>query len=118
MRCLAAFLFASVFFEIIPAAMACSPPTDGWVGSVVASPVPGKLTPKGTAQLKVDLSESRYDGQGRITLRVLEVVDGKFSGDSIRLNVTNVDHCNSYLSMDFVGDSYITVLPMKFSDGE
>jgi hypothetical protein len=104
--------------------MACSPPNpdvDYEVASVTSS-VPAKNVPTGAIQLKIDTSDyakiSRdFSDDQRGVLAVEQVLNGKFVGSNILLNATNVDDCNSYFTP--MGKySYITVLPMKYSDSK
>jgi hypothetical protein len=103
---------------------ACSPPAPDqtWEQASVTSSVPAKNGAKGAVQLKVDTTDYAQMGRkaaetGRVNLRVKEVITGEFSGSTILLNTSNVDDCNS--SFEPTGkDSYITVLAMKYADGD
>jgi hypothetical protein len=84
--------------------------------------VPAKTVPRGATQLKVEAPDYQQIGAamanvGKITLRVKQVLNGKFSDPTVRLNTTNVDDCNSWFEPQ-AGDFFITVLPMNYSDGE
>jgi hypothetical protein len=122
MKLLALFFFTLVVSANSTPALACSPPHADFVGAAVTSSRPAKNVPNGAIQLKVDTSNlnkiiREYSDDGRITLLVKEVLNGQFAGSSIRLNATNVDDCNSNF-MPMREYSYITVLPMKYPDGE
>lgn len=115
--------FAGLCFANSPAS-ACSPPSpDSPIYSAsVTSAVPAKVAPAGAIQLKVQAQDAAQMGAaifnfGKITLRVKQVVNGKFSDPTLLLNTTNVDDCNSHFEPQ-VGDFFITVLPMNYSDGE
>jgi hypothetical protein len=84
--------------------------------------VPAKFAPKGAIQLKVEALDYQQIGAamvnvGKITLRVKQVLNGKFLDPTFRLNTTNVDDCNSVFEPR-AGDFFITVLPMNYSDGK
>lgn len=120
----AMFFFAGLCSANPAPTSACSPPTHDspTYSDNVASAVPAKVAPKGAIQLRVeapDYEQMRADffNVGKITLRVKQVVNGKFSAPTVRLNTTNVDDCNSRFEPQ-VGDFFITVLPMNYSDGK
>jgi putative lipoic acid-binding regulatory protein len=118
------FWFAAAFSTFSAPSVACSPPPadETYTPSVVTSPAPAKNVPDGAIQLKVDTSNSDqisrdFSDDSRVTLQVKQVLNGKFVGSNILLNATNVDDCNSYFTP--MGEySYITVLRMKYLDGE
>ena len=120
----ALFLFAGLCLANSKPASACSPPSpDSSIYSAsVSSAVPAKVVPRGAIQLKVPAQDYAQMGAaifnvGKVTLRVKQVLNGKFSEPTVRLNTTNVDDCNSWFEPQ-VGDFFITVLPMAYSDGE
>jgi hypothetical protein len=104
--------------------VACSPSNADvdYETATVTSSVPAKNVPLGAIQLRVDTSNyvqisHDYSDDSRIALQVKQVLNGKFSGSNVLLNVTNVDNCNSYFTP--MGEySYITVLPMQYQDGK
>ncbi|MEL6876971.1 MAG: hypothetical protein AAGL68_02600 [Pseudomonadota bacterium] len=109
----------TIGFACVPTALlACSPPTDDFVPHTVTSPIPAREAPNGAVQLKVATPKTARPENGRISLDVREIIDGDFDQNSIRLNVTNVDGCNSYFNVTPSVESYITVLPLKYRDGE
>lgn len=120
----ALFFFAGLCSANSTPASACSPPRpDSPIYSAnVASVVPAKAAPKGATQLKVqapDYEQMRAAtvNVGKVTLRVKQVLNAKFSEPTLRLNTTNVDDCNSRFEPQ--GESFfITVLPMEYSDDE
>ncbi len=120
----ALFCFAGLCSVNPTPASACSPPSpDSPIYSAtVSSAAPAKVTPKGATQLKVEAQDYQRLGAaifnvGKVTLRVKQVINGKFSEPTVRLNTTNVDDCNSWFEPQ-VRDFFITVLPMAYSDGE
>ena len=95
---------------------ACSPPSADFVPSVVMSPIAAKVPPDGAVQLKVAFPDPPVEAFDRIAFEILEVVDGVFDADTVLVNLSNVDHCNSYL--DSIEESqFITVLPLQYADG-
>jgi hypothetical protein len=118
------FFFAGLCSANPTPASACSPPSPNSpiYSASVTSAVPAKVAPKAATQLKVaalyyEQSRGDFFDVGKITLRVKQVINGKFSEPTVRLNVTNVDNCNSRFEPQ-VGDVFITVLPMNYSDGK
>lgn len=117
-------LFAGLCTVNPAPASACSPPRpDSPIYSAsVSSSVPAKVVPRGAIQLKVPAQDYAQIGAaifnvGKVTLRVKQVLNGKFSEPTVHLNTTNVDDCNSRFEPQF-GDFFITVLPMAYSDGQ
>lgn len=105
-------------------ALACSllPADESYVGASAASLRPAKNPPKGMIQLKIDTASreqiwQEYSFAGKLTLPVKKVLHGQFPNPTIRLNITNVDDCNSTFGT-LEGEFYITVLPMVYFDGE
>ena len=97
---------------------ACSSPSDRTVHSVVISPVAVENPPDGAVQLRVVTPDPPREAFDRMTFEILEVVDGVFDADTVLVNLSNVDHCSSYLFDPFEQGQFITVLPLQYSDGE
>ena len=97
---------------------ACSPPPVDFVPSVVISPVAAENPPDGAVQLRVATPDSPLEPFDRLTFEILEVVDGVFNADTVLVNHSNVDNCNSDLFGSFGESQFITVLPLQYADGE
>ncbi len=124
MRYVAFLILVAVSFAYCTMASACKPPPvdSAYVVASVTSSKPAKNPPKSGIQLKIGVTNREqlireYSNLGKVTLPVKQVLNGQFSGSNIRLNVSNVDDCNSWFEPT-IGESYITVLPMVYSDGE
>jgi hypothetical protein len=118
MRSLLFVIVASVFPCLSPAAMACSPASEDFIPSTITSLSPAKDVPSGATQLKVVGPDRLSATNQRMSLNVLEVVDGELAEDVVHVNFSNVDGCNSYVAHLPSGGVYITVLPMRYRDGE
>lgn len=117
MRCLSV-ISAVLLVGWSPSALACSPAPEGWVGSSLLSLIPAEVAPEGAIQLKVSAPETELFSESPLNLHVLEVLDGDYAADAISLNSTNVDNCNSDWAQRSSIEYFVTVLPLRYIDGE
>lgn len=118
MRLLVFLVIASVFSSLSSAVMACSPASEDFIPSTITSLSPAKSVPGGATQLKIRGPDRLSATNQRMTLDVLEVVDGELAEDVVHVNFSNVDGCNSYVAHPPSEGVYVTVLPMRYRDGE
>lgn len=116
---LALFSFGVLYFANAAPVIACSPPPPEFPSdsASVSSLVPAKNVPKGVIQLKVEAPDYGNIRDDKMTLRVKQVINGKFSEPTIFLNASNVSNCGSSFE-PLAGDFFISVLPMEYADGE
>lgn len=124
-----AFVFlASVWLCCANVAFACSPSTPDVKLLSLLSFFPAKQPPKGAVQLSVKVSHTEEFNRaefesGEINFKIINVRNGKFSGNSVNVKVDQGLGCGrsleSYSLIESFTDTYesnITILPLNYYD--